>query len=197
MPQKRTSDNVKIALITLAGSVIAAVLTTIATVHSANLSAVASAQKAKEFEESARRSAEEASLIKSLLRAPTFFPKEIHLGQVPMTPTQGNVSEGITFSLPNDVPRSAKYIYALTTIRTGDAQVSGEGFIIVTSVAREGSEKLYSYVSPFGQSAYSYASNSAWMPISEDRKITARYVSDTQLPSDASATARVFVIAYR
>ena len=197
MPQKRTSDNVKIALITLAGSVIAAVLTTIATVHSAKLGAAASAQKAKEFEDSARSSAEEASLIKSLLRAPTFFPKEIHLGQVPMTPTQGNVSEGITLSLPNDVPLSAKYIYALTTIRTGDTKTSGEGFIIVTSVAGGGVEKLYSYVSPFEQSAFSYASNSAWMPISDDRKITARYVSDTQLPSDASATARVFVIAYR
>lgn len=193
MAIKRNDPSVKVALITVTGAVLVSLISTAATVYLA-IRAKKSAENAQSSEETAKSSADEASRLAALLKVPTFFPKEFEIGEVPMT---GNVSEGVRLKLPDVVPNDAKYVYVLATAKTGNTHGSREGFLVVTSESRFGTEKLYSYVFAFEQNAYSFTSNSAWMPVPSDRFLQAQYTPDTPLPADASATARVYILAYR
>jgi hypothetical protein len=196
----------KDALITMTGSVLAALITTAATIYAAN---VASVVKLKELEEKAENSAasastsagsaftdaESVSRLAALLKKPTYFPSQITLGEVPM---KGDISKGVYLSLPQNVPKDAKYAYILVTVTTGNTFVSKDGFVVATSTSSLGVEKIYAFVRTYRQEAISYTTSAAWMPISDDRQIHAEFTSDAgALPGNASATALVHVIAFR
>jgi len=163
-------------------------------------------ERALSVSEEALQLASGAGECRSGDHLPQFFlehPLELGSGgSVSLTSAETSRRE-----LPQGVPETAKYIKIIATVKTGNAHSDGasEGFIRVSSLPAHGSKycSFYLYIFPSVLSGYAYNSDSEWIPVPADRKVDIQLISQPFAPSvvplsiEASATARVFVLAYR
>jgi len=106
--------------------------------------------------------------------------------------------------LPDEVPQNAKFVQVLATITTGNANEPGDHrFLKVSSKANSSEDcSFYLYFRASIANSYAYNSSGSWLPIAPDRILSAAMISIndspvTALPGNASATALLFVTAYR